>query len=89
MRQTVVPVQPGKKLTIFLVHLLNLRKVSPILDNIVVELIPRANDGDFGTRKSGERMKPDVVYGSDYQAQYIETRCAQKYNRPRWYFHVV
>jgi hypothetical protein len=82
-------VQLRKVLTVFLVHLLNFPEISPILDDIVVGLVPRADDSDFGTRKFGERMEPDIVYGSEYQAQYIETRYVQKYNGPRWDFHLV
>lgn len=78
-----------KLLTIFFVHLLDLPEVSPVLDNIVVELVPRANDSDFGTRKFCERMEPDIVYSSDYQVQNIESRCVQEDNRPRRYFHLA
>lgn len=70
-------------------HLPDLPEVSPILDDIVVGLVPRADDSDFGTRKFGQRMEPDIVYGGEYEAQYVETSCVQKYNGPRWYFHLV
>lgn len=55
-----------KVLTVFLVHLLDLPEVSPVLNNIIIELIPWADHCDSGTGKSGERMKPDIVDSSKY-----------------------
>ena len=51
-------------------QLLNLEDISPIQNNLIVELIPPRDSSEFRSRKTGDRAEVEEVNGSDGGADY-------------------
>lgn len=47
--------------TILVVHLLNLKQVFPLVDNIIVQLVQTCYCGKLGTRKSCYRREEEAM----------------------------